>query len=248
MPKRIVDGKWKECLTGAGNGACYCYESGQVGVYGTTNKAIPLPRMPSCSDGTETAEYIPAGGTCGGGFSAPCWKCSDGSYHAASCMAGSQSCVSDEANLPFMAAVGTGVTITIPSFIVSDYDGEVLRQGIRQEATYGPVYITMAWEVPQLEKVNYELWTSSEDHNGAEFKRDFQEVALDLIEKTNFRPRYFIYDGDAQGCTRPGVTCGDQCILNGKYCAPDPDGQLNEKLSGADVVKENLRQMCVGRF
>ncbi len=245
MPKRIVDGKWKECLTGAGNGACYCYESGQVGVYGTTNKAIPLPRMPSCSDGTETAEYIPAGGTCGGGFSAPCWKCSDGSYHAASCMAGSQSCVSDEANLPFMADDGTGGTITIPSFIVSDYDGEVLRQGIRQEATYGPVYITMAWEVPQLEKVNYELWTSSEDHNGAEFKRDFQEVALDLIEKTNFRPRYFIYDGDAQGCTRPGVTCRDQCILGDKYCAPDPDGQLNEKLSGADVVKENLRQMCV---
>ena len=77
---------------------------------------------------------------------------------------------------------------------------------------YGPVFITMAWEIPQLEKVNYELWTSSEDHNGAEFKRDFQEV-VDLIERTNFRPRYFIYDGDAQGCTRPGLTCQTNVFL-----------------------------------
>ena len=153
-------------------------------------------------------------------LSAPCWKCSDGSYHASSCMAGSQSCVSDETNLPFMADDGTGGTITIPSFIVSDYDGEVLRQGIRQEKAILDVYITILYR-----QVNYELWTSSEDHNGAEFKRNFQEVALDLIERTNFRPRYFIYDGD-EGCTRPGVTCTNQCILGDKYCAPEPDGQL----------------------
>ena len=186
-----------------------------------------------CSDGTETARYMSAGGTCGGGFSAPCWKCSDGSFHAASCMAGSQSCVSDEANLPIMADDGTGGTITIPSFIVSDYDGEILRQGIREESQYGPVFITMKYEVKQRDNVSYSLWTSCEDHNGAIFKRNFQEAALELIERTNFRPRYFIYDGVRLGCTTDD--CGNQCILGGKYCGPN--GDLDQP-SGADVVTE----------
>ena len=95
---------------------------------------------------------------------------------------------------------------------------------------------------PQLEKVNYELWTSSEDHNGAEFK-GISGVALDLIEDELSSSTLFmmVMRKAARALASRAVTK----ILGDKYCAPDPDGQLNEKLSGADVVKENLRQMCV---
>merc|ERR1711988_731606 len=188
----------------------------------------------------------PFGGTCdpSNNIHAPCWKCSDGKYHDSNCL--SEKNCAGERNLPFMSDDGTGGSISIPSFIVSDYDGEMLRQAIKdEEKTGGGVFITMAWEVPQLEEVDYEIWTSSEDHNGAEFKRDFQEVALDLIDNTNFRPRYFIYDGEQQGCMRPGVTCSNQCIMGGRYCAPDPDDNFETSISGADIVKENLRQMCI---
>ena len=250
-PKRKNTGNniWEPCVAETGSAAntdqCYCYETGKT-IYGTTNKAKPLPTMPQCADGGETAEYVPAGGQCdpANGISAPCWKCTDGTFHASNCVLDQQNCV-DEYNLPFMSDDGNGGTISIPSFIVSDYDGEMLRQAIQDEDKYGPVFITMAWEVPQLETVDYEIWTSSEDHNGAEFKRDFQEVALDLIDKTNFRPRFFIYDGVRQGCMRAGVTCSNQCIMDGRYCAPDPDDNFETSISGADIVTENLRQMCI---
>ena len=132
-----------------------------------------------------------------------------------------------------MADDGTGGSISIPSFLVSDFDGQNLRNAILKE----PTFITMSWDIAQRKEVNYEIWTSSEDHNGAEFKRDFQELAVDLSPYTNFRPRYFIYDGAYRGCV--GGACGSQCILNGRYCGPDPDCDLNNKISGADIMKEN---------
>lgn len=39
--------------------------------------------------------------------------------------------------------------------------------------------------------------------------------------------------------------CGSQCVNKGKFCAPDPDGKFNSKLEGRDIVKENLRQLCL---
>ena len=38
-----------------------------------------------------------------------------------------------------------------------------------------------------------------------------------------------------------------QCTNGGRYCSPDPDQNLERGLSGADVVKEDLRQMCIFR-
>jgi hypothetical protein len=243
-PQRLVGKKWVPCVAET-VGDCYCYATGKT-TYDTTNKALPLPTMPDCSDGKAPA-YIPFGGTCdpSNNIHAPCWKCANGKFHDSNCLTDKTHCA-NERNLPFMSDDGNGGSISIPSFIVSDYDGEILRQAIKdEEKSGGGVFITMAWEVPQLEEVDYEIWTSSEDHNGAEFKRDFQEVALDLIDNTNFRPRYFIYDGEQQGCMRSGITCSNQCIMNGRYCAPDPDDNFETSISGADIVKENLRQMCI---
>jgi hypothetical protein len=44
-----------------------------------------------------------------------------------------------------------------------------------------------------------------------------------------------------------GTACGNQCINSGKYCAVDPGHDLNTGISGADVARENLRQICIQR-
>ena len=100
--------------------------------------------------------------------------------------------------LPFMADDGDGGDITIPSFIISDYMGSILKQAIKQqEQATAPkrVQVRMAWDLKTRDRVEYELWTSCEDSNGAEFKRDFMETALKLINVADFTPRYYIYDG-----------------------------------------------------
>ena len=99
-PKRKNTGNniWEPCVAETGSAAntdqCYCYETGKT-IYGTTNKAKPLPTMPQCADGGETAEYVPAGGQCDptNGISAPCWKCTDGTFHASNCVLDQQNCV-----------------------------------------------------------------------------------------------------------------------------------------------------------
>ena len=89
----------------------------------------------------------------------------------------------------------------------------------------------MAWDLKVQDRVDYELWTSCEDSNGAEFKRDFMETALKLINAADFTPKYYIYDGHALQCDGT-YNCGTQCISGGLYCGPDPDNDLANGVNG----------------
>lgn len=40
-------------------------------------------------------------------------------------------------------------------------------------------------------------------------------------------------------------TCGSLCTNKGRYCMTDPDLDTKSGVSGADVVRESLRQKCV---
>jgi hypothetical protein len=42
-----------------------------------------------------------------------------------------------------------------------------------------------------------------------------------------------------------GNTCGNQCVNNELYCSIDPDGDMSKGASGADIVMETVRQMCL---
>ena len=42
-----------------------------------------------------------------------------------------------------------------------------------------------------------------------------------------------------------GSHCGQACTNGGRYCALDPDGDDFYGLTGADIVRETLRQLCV---
>lgn len=58
-----------------------------------------------------------------------------------------------------------------------------------------------------------------------------------------FAPHYLVWDCPVPSLSSP--TCRSQCIRRGRYCAPDPDGDQWEGYTGAQVVEENLRSLCV---
>lgn len=119
--------------------------------------------------------------------------------------------------------------------------------------TKDKVLVSLDWSdaLPKQEKVSLEFWTNSNDQCGAvcdvqkEFVRGFVAVAEEFETKgwVDFTPHYLVWDCPAR--SPDSATCKSQCIRRGRYCAPDPDGDQWEGYSGARVVEENLRSLCV---
>ncbi|XP_010537030.1 PREDICTED: vacuolar-sorting receptor 7 [Tarenaya hassleriana] len=143
--------------------------------------------------------------------------------------------------------------ITIPSVLIQQSFGESIKQGLRRGKD---VVLKLDWResVPHPDqRVEYELWTNSNDECGARcdeqmtFVKNFKGHAQ-ILEKggyTLFTPHYITWF-----CPLPFINsaqCKSQCINNGRYCAPDPEQVFGEGYEGKDVVFENLRQLCVHR-
>ncbi|KAL2465866.1 Vacuolar-sorting receptor 3 [Abeliophyllum distichum] len=88
------------------------------------------------------------------------------------------------------------------------------------------VNVNLDWReaVPHPDdRVEYELWTNSNDECG---------VKCDMLME-------FVKD------FKVSKQCKSQCINHGRYCAPDPEQDFSSGYEGKDVVLENLRQLCV---
>ncbi|CAK0785896.1 hypothetical protein CVIRNUC_009109 [Coccomyxa viridis] len=144
--------------------------------------------------------------------------------------------------------------ITIPSAFITKSDGQALKDLFKRtgSADVEDVYIVMDWNdvLPRAEKVEWEFWTNSNDMCGAvcdvqrEFIKEFVPVARELEGNwTRFTPHYIVWV--CPESYRASDECQSQCIHNGRYCTPDPDGDLQAGYSGRDIVQENLRQLCV---
>jgi len=93
------------------------------------------------------------------------------------------------------------------------------------------------------------LWTSSYDDNSKDFKTNFEVASVALGTQASFTAHYFFLSGDDYGCTsNGGAACGNQCTNKGRYCAVDPEHDLDTGIAGQDVVRENLRQVCVYNY
>ncbi|PRW50883.1 vacuolar-sorting receptor 3-like [Chlorella sorokiniana] len=150
----------------------------------------------------------------------------------------------DEANVKFLT------NITIPATFVTKSTGDALKALMKGGQ---PVYVVMDWQdiLPKKQQVSWEFWTNSNDQCGPvcdvqkEFIKEFVPVAkeFDAHNWTVFTPHYIVWI-----CPTPyrsSSECNSQCIHKGRYCSPDPDGNLTQGYSGSDVVQENLRQLCV---
>ncbi len=100
-------------------------------------------------------------------------------------------------------------------------------------------------------RVEWEVWSNSNQACGpkcqkqTEFIEQFGPIASNLEQGgyTLFSPHYITWFCPEEYIKT--LPCDLQCIRQGRYCAPDPDGDFEEGYNGRDVVEENLRQLCV---
>lgn len=95
--------------------------------------------------------------------------------------------------------------------------------------------------------VEYDLWTVPKDPASRDFMLKFKKVAVALADHAYFTPHQYIYDGVRSSCHGSSGEnyCFNLCTNNGRYCATDPDNDLEQGISGADVVRESLRRICI---
>mmetsp|Transcript_16742 Transcript_16742/g.23269 ORF Transcript_16742/g.23269 Transcript_16742/m.23269 type:complete len:513 (+) Transcript_16742:62-1600(+) len=165
------------------------------------------------------------------------------------CSAG-DACISEpgvdcETQEPYMADDGSGSDISIPSFLMFKQDADPVKKVLTDNKM---VRLEMAWALPQPDsRVEYELWTTPTDMISREFQRQFKDAAVALGKHAYFTPHMYIYDGVMSGCRMSDGTdlCYNLCTNDGRYCATDPDNDLDKGISGADVVTESLRRICI---
>jgi hypothetical protein len=152
-----------------------------------------------------------------------------------------------ESKEPIMADDGSGADITIPSFLMFKQDADPIKNALKENTM---VRMEMSWALPRPDdRVEYELWTTPKDLVSRPLQRGFRQVAEALGDHAFFTPHMYVYDGVDAGCQ--GLDgenqCYNLCTNNGKYCSTDPDDDLDSGLSGADIVTESLRRMCIWR-
>ena len=149
---------------------------------------------------------------------------------------------------PIMTNDGSGSDITIPSFLMLKQDADLV---IAETKANHMVTVEMSWSLPNPNApIQYELWTIPTDTVSKEFQKQFKAAAIALHSHASFTPHMYIYDGLRSGCqTNDGENqCYNLCTNNGRYCATDPDNDLDKGISGADVIKESLRRDCIWKI
>jgi hypothetical protein len=151
--------------------------------------------------------------------------------------------VNDGNSLPIMADDGSGEDVDIPAVFISYRDGEKIKQALASGQTVGA---ELSWRVPKKSgHVEWSFWTSANDDQSVEFVESFKDVYGPLGDHATLTPHFLIIDGNLFGCPDPGQPCGEQCTHAGLYCAEDPEHDFDNGLDGSDIVKENLRQLCI---
>jgi hypothetical protein len=144
-----------------------------------------------------------------------------------------------------MADDGSGSDISIPSFFMFKLDADKVKEQLKND---NPVQVEMAWYLPPPDDhVEYELWTVPSDVVSKPFLQQFRPIAEKLGDRAYFTPHMYIYDGIRTHCHGDDGEnlCNNLCTNQGRYCATDPDDDLEKGISGADVVKESLRSLCI---
>jgi hypothetical protein len=149
-------------------------------------------------------------------------------------------------NEPIMADDGSGGDITIPAFLMFKMDAQKVITEVKDNDQV--VQMEMSWSMPNPDKdVDYDLFTVPSEEVSKDFHKTWRTVAKTMGKSIRFTPHQFIYDGVKSNChTEDGKNlCYNLCTNKGRYCATDPDNDLDAGISGADVVREALRRVCI---
>jgi len=130
---------------------------------------------------------------------------------------------------------GYGNMISIPSILISKQDGQPLIDASKTHE----VIVELAWEVPIDHTVRVDMWMSAGSHESQKFLKEFAEARRKLNEVLTFTPHYHVFGANPEMGGYSGL-CSDE---SAKYCATDPDAA--GRISGKDVLDEDVRQLCI---
>jgi len=169
--------------------------------------------------------------------------------------------------LPVMAYDNNGRDITIPAFLITKYDGELMKDCLLgrsdvkspSDTCSKKVIVRMMVDIPQIDQVSWELWSSADDppadmHTLAAVNAAMKEEISDV--KYDFTPNYLMFDGHDFACecknqcqSKP---CAEMCVYAQESDADDyqvfcavPAARGSRSSNGAEVVQENIRQKCI---
>jgi len=151
---------------------------------------------------------------------------------------------SEEIQKIVMASDGLGDDIRIPSILVSKDDGKKLIEAVQA----GHVMAELAWDIPRGEVVIADFWMSSGSRESTEFLTRFKESAELLQYHLQFIPHYHLFSlpegkDTTSLCLQKIDSCPECQVAHEEFCAPEPE-QVGP-ITGADVVNEDLRQVCI---
>lgn len=97
------------------------------------------------------------------------------------------------------------------------------------------------------DKVATDFWYTSSDDRSLDLIKDLSEFLTPILDVVKFNPKFVTWN------CQENMLCSDKfkednCLGNGKYCAmlPQDIGLKNQKkLTGKDVLMEDLRQYCL---
>ena len=167
-----------------------------------------------------------------------------------SCLCSDKDCVPDvtlsqcESNEPILADDGSGSDISIPTMLMFKKDADAIKEAVRNKQD---VKVEMSWSLSsRTDKVEYQMWTTPTELVSQNFLKSFKNYSIALNGTAHFTPHMYIYDGVKSKCTDSGKNlCDNLCTNEGLYCSTDPDNDLDHGISGADVVTESLRRICI---
>lgn len=147
----------------------------------------------------------------------------------------------EEVELRLMVdAGGLGESVTIPVTLLSKPAGEKLIVSLQSpDPNINNIVATYDFSLPKSNHVNYHIWLSSATGQSFKFIREWKEKYYDMFAKNTTLNVHYAHFSET-----PGLSANDpNCICGGRYCAPDPDG--DNPNNGANVLIEDLRQMCI---
>lgn len=139
---------------------------------------------------------------------------------------------------------GTAGNLYIPSVLISKTNGDILKKYMKN-GNDEVVRMTISFDMPNPDnRVEYEIWMSSEQQVLRDFLTQFAPVAKNFGRNIKITPHYVLWY--CVECSNAGyVEDHKDCLSGGRYCAPDPD--YDGPRTGREIVMEDLRQICVSK-
>eukprot|EP00474_Spongospora_subterranea_P010427 CRZ10885.1 hypothetical protein [Spongospora subterranea] len=133
----------------------------------------------------------------------------------------------------------------IPSMIIKESDANKFFNLFEKTPTE-TVNVSITVGMEKRDIVTLEIFSSSIswEHNMI-MKLGEALRALQTQNKLIIEYHYQFIDGVDYNCVYEAQLCGSQCTNKGRYCGGDPDNDIRSGISGADVVQENLRRVCI---